>query len=80
MDDADRTELIVSDQGIGMSKPEIRDAFEPFYRAESGNIQSTRGFGLGLNYVKYAVEKMNGEIRIKSELNKGTQVHIVWKK
>jgi signal transduction histidine kinase len=72
--------LEVTDQGIGMSKRALKHVFEPFYRVESGDVQSTRGFGLGLNYVRYAVDKMNAEIDMQSEPNHGTKVRIIWQR
>jgi signal transduction histidine kinase len=66
--------ISIKDQGIGMSKEQVSKAFDNFYRAQKGNIHNTKGFGLGLSFVKYMVHKMKGTIRIKSELNKGTTV------
>lgn len=69
----------ISDQGIGMTSEEQRLAFEPFYRAETGNQQSTKGFGLGLSYVKMIVKAHGGEIKLNSEVGKGTSVALIFK-
>ncbi len=72
----DKVQLKIKDQGIGMSKDQVSKAFDNFYRAQKGNIHNTKGFGLGLSFVKYMVFKMEGSIKIESELNAGTTVII----
>ena len=68
----DSISVIISDQGIGMSFETQRKVFDRFYRETSGNLHSTKGFGLGLSYVKEVVDKIGGEISVKSELGKGS--------
>jgi len=63
-------ELIVKDEGMGISDDDKSHLFQRFFRGENaGNIQGT---GLGLNIVSKYVELMNGKIEVKSELEKGT--------
>lgn len=66
----------IKDEGIGMTKEQLNRAFDHFYRAQKGNIHNTKGFGLGLSFVKYLIHKMNSTIKIESELNKGTIIFI----
>lgn len=68
--------LSIADKGIGMNKKQLNYIFDDFYRAESGNIHTTKGFGLGLTYSKYMIEKMGGIINVESEIKKGTIVTI----
>ena len=62
----------VKDNGQGMSRQVQRRAFDMFYR---GN-QISEGSGLGLFIVKSNVEKLGGEIRIRSQVDHGTEMWI----
>ena len=68
----------VKDDGIGMSDELINHMFEKFRKAKlyPSLERATEGSGLGLYIVKGLVEKHNGTIDIKSEINKGTTVII----
>ena len=64
--------LTITDKGIGISKEKQVKIFDKFYRAETGNLHNTKGFGLGLAYVKLIVEKHQGKISIESTVDKGS--------
>jgi two-component system phosphate regulon sensor histidine kinase PhoR len=68
--------LSVRDNGIGMSRDEQRKIFETFYRVHSGNVHQTKGFGLGLSYVKAIIDKHQGQISVDSEPGQGTTIGI----
>ncbi len=65
--------VIVRDNGIGMSKDTQKHIFDKFYRASTGNVHNVKGFGLGLSYVKAVMQHHNGDIFVRSELNKGSE-------
>ena len=62
----------IKDNGIGIKKEHLPHIFERFFRVPKGSVHNVKGFGIGLFYVKYVVEKHEGSISVKSEYNKGT--------
>jgi len=68
---SDRCRITVTDNGIGMKAEQISQAFNPFYTLKKD------GSGLGLTVCKRIIDSYGGEIKIKSNLNQGTQVEIL---
>lgn len=68
--------LMISDEGIGMTRDQSKRIFDQFYRVPTGNLHDVKGFGLGLNYVQDIVNKMGGTIKVQSEKDKGTTFEI----
>ena len=62
----------VSDKGRGIPKQDLAFIFDKFYRSETGNIHTTKGYGLGLSYVQLIVKKHNGSISVVSNKNQGS--------
>ena len=68
----------VQDNGIGMNKDQLSKIFEQFYRIPTGNLHDVKGFGLGLRYVDNIVKQHHGNIRVKSEKDKGSEFEIIF--
>lgn len=62
----------VSDTGIGIDKKHIQSLFESFNQLDVSRTREYGGSGLGLAIVKKLVNLMNGEVKVISELGKGT--------
>jgi signal transduction histidine kinase len=62
------------DYGIGISKKDIKQLFEPFHRGE--NVGNISGSGLGLSVLKKAVDLHNGKIEVESDVNKGSSFKV----
>ncbi|MBC8053498.1 MAG: HAMP domain-containing histidine kinase [Sphingobacteriaceae bacterium] len=67
----------VADKGIGMSKDQLSKIFDQFYRIPTGNLHDVKGFGLGLSYVSNIVKRHNGNIKVKSEKDRGSEFEII---
>lgn len=67
----------IKDEGMGISKEDQRHLFERFFRG--ANVVNIQGTGLGLHIVSRYVQMMNGSIKCKSELDKGTRFIIKFK-
>ncbi|HEU4740091.1 MAG TPA: ATP-binding protein, partial [Meiothermus sp.] len=65
-------EFRVSDTGNGIAAQDLPHVFERFYRADQSRRRDPGGSGLGLSIAKWIVEQHGGEIRLESELGKGT--------
>ena len=72
------TELVVSDEGIGIAKGDLPRIFERFYRADKARSPDiVRGTGLGLAIVKHIAQLHGGRVEAESELDKGTTIRMV---
>ena len=67
--------IIVKDSGIGMSKKDMTQIFDRFYRVDSS--RKSGGTGLGLSIVKQVIDLHGGEIKVDSEVGVGTTFTII---
>ena len=71
-DAEDRVEIVVTDQGPGMSQEEAERVFERFYRTDQARSRTTGGTGLGLSIVKHIVNHHGGDIKVWSLPGQGS--------
>jgi two-component system, OmpR family, phosphate regulon sensor histidine kinase PhoR len=62
----------VSDNGPGIDAQHLPRLTERFYRVDSSRNSSTGGTGLGLAIVKHVLIRHDAELKITSELGKGS--------
>jgi signal transduction histidine kinase len=68
------TEIIIEDNGVGISPDDLNKVFQPFYTT----LRSRGGTGLGM-YMVYNIctRKLAGGVNVKSEVGKGTQITLI---
>jgi len=72
----DKTNILVTDTGIGIERKHLDRIFERFYRVDPSRSKKTGGTGLGLSIVKHIVAFHGGTISVKSKPDVGTTIHI----
>ena len=65
-------EIAVTDQGVGIAEDEIDRVFERFFRTDPARSRHTGGTGLGLSIVKHVVQNHGGDVRVWSQLGRGS--------
>lgn len=68
----------IEDDGIGIAKKHQERIFERFYQVDKDRSKNSGGTGLGLAIVKHICVKYNIEIRLKSQLGKGTSIQLIF--
>jgi signal transduction histidine kinase len=71
-DRGETVELEVSDTGTGIPQDELPHLFERFHRVKNARGRSYEGSGIGLALVQELVKLHGGEVRVKSELDRGS--------
>jgi signal transduction histidine kinase len=67
-------DIVISDTGIGIPQGELKNIYDPFFRAS--NTQQYDGFGIGMPLSNNIIRIHKGTIAVHSEINKGTVVTI----
>lgn len=71
--------LVLGDTGIGIAPDQQEKVFERFYRVDSSRTKGecgVSGTGLGLSIAKWIAEQHDIEIALKSDIGKGTEIHL----
>ncbi len=71
--DGPKVVIDIADSGTGMSVDTVRHLFTPFFTTKAQGV----GTGLGLSISHRIVTDIGGELRIDSELGRGTTVHVI---
>ena len=71
------TKITIRDEGEGITKEDLKHIFERFYKGQNSSENSV---GIGLALAKNIIEKNNGMISCKSEVDKGTEFVIKYMK
>jgi signal transduction histidine kinase len=69
--------VVVQDQGVGISKEDMKYIFDRFYRVEKKISQVDSGTGLGLSIVKMILDIHDFDITIESQIDRGSIVKIL---
>ena len=72
-DDTRMVELYVEDTGIGLSEEDQKKIFNRFFKKN----EFRQGTGLGLSICQAIVERLNGSIKVKSQLGKGSRFSVL---
>lgn len=70
-------EISVADNGVGIPEDELARVFERFYRTDPARHRNTGGTGLGLAIVKHIIQGHGGDVRVWSQVGKGTTFTII---
>jgi two-component system phosphate regulon sensor histidine kinase PhoR len=71
-DDEKGVRVAIADKGIGINEDVQRFIFDRFYRVATDNINTVRGFGLGLTYVREIVAAHRGRVSVSSHPGQGS--------
>lgn len=70
--DRNNVYVLVKDNGIGISKENLKKVMQPFYTTK----ETGKGTGLGLSISYGIIKEMDGKIEIESEPMEGTTVNV----
>jgi signal transduction histidine kinase len=75
-----RANITFKDTGVGVERKYLKRIFDPFFTTKDttkGEGSAIKGTGLGLHLVYNYAKKMNGDIQVESEPNRGTTFTLI---
>lgn len=73
---SDGVEFSIEDTGIGISRADQEKVWDKFFRSEDYRTRQNNGTGLGLYVTMKLARLIHADVRLESELNKGSQFYI----
>ncbi|WP_338749544.1 HAMP domain-containing sensor histidine kinase [Bacillus sp. FJAT-52991] len=73
-----KTVLEIKDEGIGISEEDLPKVFEAFYMVDKSRTRANNGVGLGLTICAEIAKIHEVEIKMESQLNKGTTIRLIF--
>ncbi len=70
----------IKDNGIGIPTEQLPRITERFFRVDAAKSKKVGGTGLGMAIVKHIVNQHRGELEIKSETQRGTEIKVHFSK
>jgi signal transduction histidine kinase len=75
-EDEEKVYISIRDNGIGIEQEKLNRIFDIFSQANDYMTKSTEGSGVGLSLVKLLLDMLNADIKVHSELGKGSEIII----
>jgi len=72
-DETEQITLLVTDNGIGIPAEYHKKIFDKFFRVPGGDTHNVKGYGLGLSYVAYVIQRHYGSIEVESKPGIGSR-------
>lgn len=72
--------LSIRDDGIGISREDLPKLFTKMFQVEKSRKEVLGGVGFGLYISKKIIEDLKGQVKVESELGKGTIFYILFPK
>lgn len=77
MADKKRFAVIVTDNGIGISKQDVHKLFLKFSRLQNEFSETSEGSGLGLYWVKQVIELHGGKVDVRPNPGGGSRFRVI---
>lgn len=73
-----RIVISVKDEGIGIAEENLDRLFERFYRVDKSRSRKVGGTGLGLSIVKHIAALFGADLKVESEIGKGSEFFVIF--
>jgi two-component system phosphate regulon sensor histidine kinase PhoR len=76
-DNSDELEFVVEDNGAGIPNEYKEKVFDKFFRVPTGDHHNVKGYGLGLSYVAYVIQRHHGRISVETQAGTGSTFTVI---